>query len=102
MLNLNVINETSKLKAVVLGTAVSLGPAPKLEDCIDPKSREHILNNTYPIEEDLTQELEEFFQVLKKYDVVVYRPEKIENYNQIFSRDIAFVISVIASSNFLK
>ena len=42
MLNLNVINETSKLKAVVLGTAVSLGPAPKLEDCIDPKSREHI------------------------------------------------------------
>ena len=92
MLNLNVVNETSKLKAVVLGTAVSLGPAPKLEDCIDPKSREHILNNTYPIEEDLTQELEEFFQVLKKYDVVVYRPEKIENYNQIFSRDIAFVI----------
>ena len=35
MLNLNVVNETSKLKAVVLGTAVSLGPAPKLEDCID-------------------------------------------------------------------
>ena len=92
MLNLNVVNETSKLKAVVLGTAVSLGPAPKLEDCIDPKSREHILNNTYPIEEDLTQELQEFFQVLKKHDVVVYRPKKIENYNQIFSRDIAFVI----------
>ena len=55
MLNLNVVNETSKLKAVVLGTAVSLGPAPKLEDCIDPKSREHVLNNTYPVEEDLIQ-----------------------------------------------
>ncbi len=92
MLNLNVNNETSKLKAVVLGTAVSLGPAPKLEDCIDPKSREHVLNNTYPVEEDLIQEMQEFYQVLKKHDVVVYRPEKIENYNQIFSRDIAFVI----------
>ena len=92
MLNLNVNNETSKLKAVVLGTALSLGPTPKLEDCYDPKSREHVLNNTYPIEEDLTQEMKEFYGVLKKYNVTIYRPEKIENYNQIFSRDIAFVI----------
>ena len=92
MLNLNVNNETSKLKAVVLGTALSLGPTPKLEDCYDPKSREHVLNNTYPNEEDLIQEMDEFFQVLKKYDVKVYRPEKIMDYNQIFSRDIAFVI----------
>ena len=92
MLNLNVNNETSKLKAVVLGTALSLGPTPKLEDCYDPKSREHVLNNTYPIEEDLTQEMQEFYDVLKKYNVTIYRPEKIENYNQIFSRDIAFVI----------
>ena len=92
MLNLNVNNETSKLKAVVLGTALSLGPTPKLEDCYDPKSREHVLNNTYPIEEDLTQEMQEFYDILKKYNVTIYRPEKIENYNQIFSRDIAFVI----------
>ena len=92
MLNLNVNNETSKLKAVVLGTALSLGPTPKLEDCYDPKSREHVLNNTYPIEEDLTQEMQEFYDVLKKYNVTIYRPEKIENQNQIFSRDIAFVI----------
>ena len=92
MLNLNVNNETSKLKAVVLGTALSLGPTPKLEDCYDPKSREHVLNNTYPNEDDLIQEMDEFFQVLKKYNVTVYRPEKIMDYNQIFSRDIAFVI----------
>ena len=92
MLNLNVNNETSKLKAVVLGTALSLGPTPKLEDCYDPKSREHVLNNTYPNEEDLIQEMDEFSQVLKKYNVTVYRPEKIMDYNQIFSRDIAFVI----------
>ena len=36
--------------------------------------------------------MQEFCDVLKKYNVTVYRPEKIENYNQIFSRDIAFVI----------
>jgi len=92
MLNLNVNNETSKLKAVVLGTAISLGPTPKLEDCYDPKSREHVLNNTYPVEEDLIQEMQGFYEVLNKYNVVIYKPEKIENYNQIFPRDIAFVI----------
>ena len=30
--------------------------------------------------------------VFKKYDVTVYRPKVLENYNQIFSRDIAFCI----------
>jgi N-dimethylarginine dimethylaminohydrolase len=33
-----------------------------------------------------------FYEVLNKYNVVIYKPEKIENYNQIFPRDIAFVI----------
>jgi N-dimethylarginine dimethylaminohydrolase len=36
--------------------------------------------------------MQEFYDILKKYNVTIYRPEKIENYNQIFSRDIAFVI----------
>jgi N-dimethylarginine dimethylaminohydrolase len=30
--------------------------------------------------------------ILEKYNVAVFRPNTIENYNQIFSRDIAFVI----------
>ena len=46
MLELNVNNETSKLLAVVLGTAKSNGPAPMLEECYDPKSRENVLANT--------------------------------------------------------
>ena len=37
-------------------------------------------------------EMDAFNKVFEKYDVKVYRPEVIENYNQIFSRDIAFVI----------
>jgi N-dimethylarginine dimethylaminohydrolase len=31
-------------------------------------------------------------EVFKKYNVAVYRPKLIKDYNQIFSRDIAFVI----------
>ena len=92
MLQLNITNETSKLKAVVLGIATSNGPVPNPEDCYDPKSREHILKGTYPKEEDMTAEIEAVVAIFKKYDITVYRPKVIKNYNQIFSRDIAFVI----------
>ncbi|MEN9336632.1 MAG: hypothetical protein RLZZ500_1619 [Bacteroidota bacterium] len=92
MLQLNVKNETSRLRAVVLGTAVSNGPTPTAEEAYDPKSLEHILAGTYPVEVDMVNEMEAFHHVFQKYDVQVYRPEIIENYNQIFSRDIGFVI----------
>ncbi len=92
MLKLNVKNETARLRAVVLGTAKSNGPTPKAEDCYDPKSKLHVLAGTYPTEADMVKEMEAVAAVFNKYDVQVFRPEIIENYNQIFSRDIAFVI----------
>ncbi|MCF6295012.1 MAG: arginine deiminase family protein [Flavobacteriaceae bacterium] len=92
MLKLNIKNETSRLRTVILGTAISNGPIPKLEDCYDPKSIEHVLAGTYPKEEDMVFELEAVAKVLKKYNVEVFRPKVIKDCNQIFSRDIAFVI----------
>ncbi|MGB8705205.1 MAG: arginine deiminase family protein [Gillisia sp.] len=92
MLKLNITSETAPLKAVVLGTAVSNGPTPLLEEAYDPKSAEHIRAGTYPKEEDMVKEIEAVAAVLKKYNVTVFRPEVIEEYNQIFTRDIAFVI----------
>jgi N-dimethylarginine dimethylaminohydrolase len=92
MLQLNIKNETARLRAVVLGTAKNNGPIPKAEDCYDPKSVQHVLAGTYPKEEDMILEMEAVAKVFKKYDIKVFRPDIIENYNQIFSRDIAFVI----------
>ncbi len=92
MLKLSITNETATLKAVLLGTAKSCGLVPKPEEAYDPKSLEHILAGTYPKEKDMILEMDAFAAVLKKYDVKVYRPEILENCNQIFSRDIAFVI----------
>ncbi len=92
MIKLNVRNETSRLRAVVLGTVISNGPIPKLEEAYDPKSLEHIKAGTYPLEKDMVLEMEAFNKVFEKYQVKVYRPKVIEDYNQIFSRDIAFVI----------
>ncbi len=92
MIKLNVHNETSRLRAVVLGTAISNGPTPKIAEAYDPKSLEHIKAGTYPLEKDMVLEMEAFNKVFEKYNVKVYRPKLIENYNQIFTRDIAFVI----------
>ena len=92
MLNLNISNETSRLRAVVLGTAQSNGPVPSITEAYDPKSIEHIKAGTYPQEADMINELEAVSKILKKYDVKVYRPEVISNCNQIFARDIAFVV----------
>jgi N-dimethylarginine dimethylaminohydrolase len=92
MLELHIKNETSRLRAVVLGSAINNGPTPKADEAYDPKSLEHILAGTYPTEADMVAEMEAFNKVLQKYDVTVFRPTMIENYNQIFTRDIGFVI----------
>ncbi len=91
-MKLYINDETSRLKKVILGIGDSFGGTPKLEETYDPKSREHIRKGTFPKESDIVREIEAFADVLKKYDVEVYRPEVIENYNQVFARDISFVI----------
>ena len=103
MISLNVNNEFGKLNKVILGIALSNGGVPKLDECYDPKSREHVQNGTFPEEANLSDELNQFLNVLKKYNVSVFRPTLIEDYNQIFSRDIAFVIGEkLVVSNIIK
>ena len=102
MLELNIKNETSRLRAVILGTAQSTGGVPTVEDCYDPKSIEHVLSGTYPKEDAMILEMDAVAEVLNKYNVQVFRPDVIDSYNQIFSRDIAFVIdNTFIKSNIL-
>jgi N-dimethylarginine dimethylaminohydrolase len=91
-MKLNVKNETGKLKSVVLGQPKSMGPIPTLEESYDAKSYHSIEHNIYPKEEDIISEVSAFEAVLKKYDVEVLRPAIIKDYNQVFARDVAFVI----------
>ncbi|MEP5610857.1 MAG: arginine deiminase family protein [Cyclobacteriaceae bacterium] len=92
MIPVKILDETAPLEAVILGLAKSLGGVPKLEETYDPKSRAHILAGTYPTQEDLMSELAGVVEVFEKHNVQVYRPQVLENYNQIFARDIAFVL----------
>ncbi|SFM58544.1 N-Dimethylarginine dimethylaminohydrolase [Algoriella xinjiangensis] len=91
-MRLNVQNETAQLQTVVLGRAESNGADPTIDQTFDAKSYDSVKHNDYPKEEDLIAEMSEFEQVLKKYNVEVLRPTLIENCNQVFSRDVGFVI----------
>jgi len=101
-MKLHVNNETARLKTVILGIAKSSGGIPTITDAYDPKSIENIKAGTYPQEKDMIMEMNAFNTVLKKYDVEVYRPEMITDCNQIFTRDIGFVIGdTFVKSNIL-
>ena len=91
-MNFLVSSETSKLKSVIIGIANSNGKTPHIDDLYDPKSIENLKKGTYPKESDMVLELESFVDVLQKYNVTVFRPKIINNYNQIFTRDVGFVI----------
>ena len=91
-LSLHVLNETNRLKSLILGLPNDFGGTPSLESCYDPQSRFHVNHNTFPLQKDITKEMNDLLQVFHKYEVVVYRPENIMGLNQVFARDIGFVI----------
>jgi N-dimethylarginine dimethylaminohydrolase len=91
-MELNLHNETDTLKMVILGTAVNNGKTPQLAEAYDPKSKQHILAGTYPDESDMVKEIASVKKVLEKHNVEVYQPAKIKDCNQIFTRDIGFVV----------
>ncbi len=92
MLDLYVKDENSKLKTLVLGISEGLGDPPFIEDCYDPKSKESVKKGVYPNPNNLKEEFDAVLKVFEKYNIEVIRPEKIKNCNQVFIRDVAFVI----------
>lgn len=102
MISLNIQNETARLKTVVLGQPYSLGKEPTLEETYDAKSYETVQNGTYPTEEDIASEMTAFEEVFLKHDVEVLRPLILPNCNQVYARDVAFVIDdKIITSNII-
>ena len=92
MIDLNVVNETNTLKAVLLGIANNNGPVPLALECYDPNSLYHVNAGSYPVESKMIEEISSLETVFNNYGVEIYRPEILSNYNQIFARDIAFVV----------
>ena len=95
MIEVKVDNEYSRLKSVVLGNALDMGDPPEFFDAFDPRSLYHIKNNSFPNEKAIVAEVNSFYSVLKKHNIEVYRPTNIYECNQVFARDLGFVISNI-------
>lgn len=85
-------SETDRLEIVILGIAKDWGETPSAEQCYDPRSLESVLNKTYPQLATVDEELDIFRSVLERHGVEVLRPKLIPDLNQVFSRDISFVI----------
>lgn len=101
-MQLHVKNETSTLKAVVLGQPGSIDKVPEPGTTYDAKSYESALKGVYPTEQAIYTEMSAFEEVLRKHDVQVFRPAIIENCNQVFARDVAIVIDdKIINSNII-
>ena len=79
MIPIEIIDESAPLQTVVLGTAVSFGGEPTIDEAYDPKSIEHIKDGTFPKEQDLIVQLDEVHKIFERYDVEVYRPEVVAN-----------------------
>ncbi len=85
-------NETNVLHTVVLGLPDSLGAAPSLDEAYDATSYHSLKCGVYPQEKDIKVEMTALLEVLQRYNVEVLRPRLIQDYNQIFARDVAFTI----------
>ena len=79
----------------MLGTADAMGAPPNIQDLYDPSSKKHLLAGTFPKKAALQQALTDLEQVFLRYGVSVLRPDIVADCNQIFARDLGFVVDDI-------
>lgn len=83
-----VTNETAQLESVVLGIGIDKGAYRG----INPMIRKHLVEKTAPTEADICREIKTFEEILCQNNVRIYRPSNLSAVEQIFTRDIGFVI----------
>lgn len=97
---LNIKNEYSALKTVVIGIAGDRGD---IEYDNNPKISKYLQQGNIPNVYELTRQVDNFAEKVAQAGVQVLRPENVPNQDQIFTRDIAFVIGdTIIKSNMKK
>lgn len=92
MIDLKILDEVGELDTVVAGVAFHNGEPPALEEAYDAKTYHTILHNQYPLNEDLNREVEAFVSLMEREGVTVLRPGRHRGMQQIFARDVGFVI----------
>ena len=88
-LPLGVYDETAPLRAVIVGIGTDISPVRHL---LNPREAEAVATGTFPSEDELRRQIDGFAETLADNGVDLYRPHNILDSDQIFTRDIAFVI----------
>lgn len=92
MIDLNILDEVGQLDTVVAGVAFHNGEPPALTEAYDAKTYHTILHDQYPLDQDLNREVEAFVSLMESEGVTVLRPGRHRGMQQIFARDVGFVI----------
>ena len=92
MIDLNILDEVGLLDTVVAGVAFHNGEPPALTEAYDAKTYHTILHDQYPLDQDLNREVEAFVSLMEREGVTVLRPGRHRGMQQIFARDVGFVI----------
>ena len=90
-MNIQINSETSSLKEVLIGNSYNFKSPLNFRDLYDPTSLINYLKGRYPIKFRLQNQLSKLKKTLIKNGVIVHELD-IVNTNQIFSRDLGFVI----------
>ena len=84
-------NETSQLKDVLIGNSYNFKSPINFRDLYDPTSLMNYLKGRYPIKYRLQNQLLNLKKTLIKHGIRVHELDIVDT-NQIFSRDLGFVI----------
>ncbi len=90
-MNILINSETSQLKEVLIGNSYNFKSPINFRDLYDPTSLMNYLKGKYPIKFRLQNQLSNLKKTLIKYGIKVHDLDIVET-NQIFSRDLGFVI----------
>ena len=90
--NLGQYHEWNKLASIIIGSAFDSGSIPREEDCYDPTTLATVQKGIYPNHALLEQQLNALVHTLESLGVTVYRPKNLSQVDQIFARDVGFVI----------
>jgi len=90
-MNIQINSETSSLNEVLIGNSYNFKSPLNFRDLYDPTSLINYLKGRYPIKFRLQNQLSKLKKTLIKNGVIVHELD-IVNTNQIFCRDLGFVI----------
>ena len=90
-MNIDVFDENSQLKELVIGNSFNFKSQINFRDLYDPISLFHYLKGTFPNKYKLQNQISNFKKILLNYNVKIHDLEVLDT-NQIFVRDLGFII----------